>query len=396
MFSHRGKTPFKLQTKGLRFTVFFSALAFSLIGVIWSVYLESFLHNPSYVGFLASLFTIVGVLSYFFIIPLIEKTSKSKLYIIALTTYFISYLLFGLIPNLYLVIFLGLVISVMASLRITTFGLMVRNKTKNTSSLSTNEGAIYTFLNLAWIIGPLIAGYVSSLYGLNIIFIISAFFILITITIFKSFGIRDDKLTKNIDGNILKVFKDFFSDKQRVICYILGSGVSFWWAFMYIYMPMRIIDLGLGEKVLGYFFFAIIIPPVISEYYFSNVCSRVGFKKFFIIAYSIFAAICLACFFVTNIYLLFGLLIFASFPISMVEPTTEAYFFHIVKKSQQDRFYGPYNTTVNTGTYFATFISAIILLHFSFNYLFLFFTAIMLFQLFISSKLKNIVEKRRN
>src|SRR3989344_7602916 len=77
-----------------------SSIGFALVGTIWAIYLESFLKKPAYVGLLSSTFTIVAILSYFFIIPLIEKKSKSNLYFFTLIIFSISYILFYLLPNI--------------------------------------------------------------------------------------------------------------------------------------------------------------------------------------------------------------------------------------------------------------------------------------------------------
>ena len=71
-----------------------SSISVAFVATIWAIYLESFLHNPSYVGFLSTFFTIVAGLSYIFLIPIVEKNSKTKLFSIALTIYFISYIFF--------------------------------------------------------------------------------------------------------------------------------------------------------------------------------------------------------------------------------------------------------------------------------------------------------------
>ena len=56
-----------------------STIGLAAITTIWAVYLNSFLHNASYVGFLTAFFIIIGSLSYIFFIPIIEKKNKIKL-----------------------------------------------------------------------------------------------------------------------------------------------------------------------------------------------------------------------------------------------------------------------------------------------------------------------------
>ena len=106
---HHGELKFtgiaKLSIVGL--LVAFSA---SFIMTIWAVYLDSFLSNISTVGFVSGILTLIGIASYFFFIPFIERTSKSKIFSGCLLIITIAYLalfftksfsLFVLIPFLY-------------------------------------------------------------------------------------------------------------------------------------------------------------------------------------------------------------------------------------------------------------------------------------------------------
>jgi len=381
--------------RGLGVVGLFATTGIAMVGAIWAIYLDSFLHNEAYVGLLSSLFTIVAIVSYFFIIPLVEKTSKSKLYIFALIAYVTSYLLFALLPNLYAMIILGIIVSFVASLKITCFGIMVRDKTKDKDVVK-NEGIVYTSLNIAWLLGPLVAGFLAEKYGLGSVFLIASFLVVISLFLFKSFKITDNRVNKRKDKNILKVFLQFFKKKERVICYALGGGVNFWWALVYVYIPLQMIKAGLDDMMVGIFLFAVAIPLVLSEYYFSRISSKSGFKIVFSVAYLSLIIISLICFFLTNIYIILGVLVLASFALAMIEPTTEAYFFDIITKNQRDKYYGPYNTAVDVGYYAGTFISALILLVFvDFKYVFLFYSLAMFIFLLTSLKIKNVIEDKR-
>ena len=156
---------------------FFSAIGFAFVSTIWSLYLNNFLNNMSYVGFLTTFFMIVSLISYVFLIPIVQKNSKTFLYLFALVVYFLSYLFFSFFNNLFIVIFIGIFLSVVCSLRINVFGIIVADKSKK-GRLSENEGIISTLTNLAWLIGPLIAGFIAQMYRLNLVFLFASFFYL--------------------------------------------------------------------------------------------------------------------------------------------------------------------------------------------------------------------------
>ncbi len=372
----------------------FLSLGISIVYTIWAVYLESFFHNASSVGLLTSVFTFLAVFSYLLFIPLVEKKSKTTLLFISLLFFAISYLLFSLYSNFYLVIILGAVLFIMGSLRITTFGILVRDKTSN-KSVSKNEGFMYTLLNISWFVGPLIAGFVANKYGFQNVFFLSFLLVLVSILFFRGFKIKDNRKTKKIDSNIFRLIIDFFSKKDRVLSYVVSGAVNFWWVLIYIYIPIYIIEQGHGTFLVGLFLSAVIIPLIFLEYPFGKIAGKKGFKKLFFVGFLILAFICVLCFFVSNIYVLLFLLVLANVGISMIESTSEAYFFDIISKTQRDKYYGVYNTAVDVGTLLGTFPAALLLLFFSFKSIFVLFGFFMVLFALVSLKMREIYEFKR-
>ncbi len=382
------------QVNKLAIITFISSISVALIGTIWAIYLQSLIHNDAYVGFLSTLFTIVALVSSIILIPYIERTSKSKIYLISLFFYSLSYILFALLSNIFIIVAIGIFISVMSVLKITSFGIILRDKSKDTA-VSKNIGLIYTFINLSWLLGPLIAGFLAQRYGFSPVFFFGAGFQAIAFFLFLSFRLKDNRTEKRIDKDPIKLPFKFLRDKNRAIIYALSAGVSFWWALIYVYIPMKIIDSGLGSDKVGYFLFGIIVPLVLFEYLFGKIAAKKGFKIMFFTGYILLSIISLICFFMTSLYTIMTLLILASVAVAMVEPTTEAYFFDIITKEQRDKFYSQHNTAIDIGNIIATFSSAIILLFLPFKFIFVLFCVITFLLALLSLKIKNIVEGRK-
>jgi len=150
---------------------------------------------------------------------------------------------------------------------------------------------------------------------------------------------------------------------------------------------------GLGIKWVGYFLFAVAIPLVLCEYYFSKVAERNGFRKIFYQGYLLVTVLVFTCFFVSNIYWVLSLLVLASFGMAMLEPTTEAYFFDILKKKESLRYYGPYKTVQDVGNLLGKLLSVLLLVFLPFEYLFLLFGFFMLWMFSLSLRTKKVIEK---
>ena len=282
-------------------TYVFLSIGISLAATIWSVYLNSFLNNISLVGFLTSLFTVIEVFAYLILIPLIEKTNKAKMFIVSLVFFAISYLLLSVYSNIYVVIILGILIAIFSSLRVTLAGLVVRDNTED-DSVSKNEGVIYALLNSAWFVGPLIAGYLAKVYGFSSVFFFAAVFVLMSIFVFNFFRIKDNRKTKNLDKHIFRVVIEFFKNRERTLTYILTLSVSFWWTFIYVYMPIYIVDKGYGALLLGFFLAGVSVPLIFCDYISGKIANKRGFKKLFFVGFISLGTLAISCFFISNIY----------------------------------------------------------------------------------------------
>ncbi len=375
-------------------TYVFLSTGIAIAATIWSVYLNSFLNNMALVGFLTSLFTIVEVFAYLLLIPVIEKTNKAKMLILSLLFFVASYFLLSVYSNIYLVIILGALIAIFSSLRITLVGLVVRDNTEDTK-VSRNEGVIYALLNSAWFIGPFIAGYIASRYGFSSVFFLAAIFILMSVFIFNFFHIKDNRRTKEIDHHIFRVVVEFFRNRERTLTYILTVAVTFWWTFIYVYMPIYIIDLGISKFWLGIFLAGVAVPLIFLDYIFGRIANKRGFKKLFFIGFITLGIIAISSFFISNIYIVGALLILASVSVSMIEPTSEAYFLDIIEEEERDKYYSIFTTSVNIGALLGSLPAAALLAFLPFNTLFLFYGIPMIILAFLALTIKDSYELQK-
>jgi MFS family permease len=375
---------------------FIVSIAYAIVDTIWAVYLEGIFHNISLVSFISAFLTVIAFFSYFFFIPIIEKYSKSKLYMLSLIFIGITYIAFALSRSLFIFFVAAISLTIFTTLRINSFGIIVRDKSHR-KNLSRNEGLLYTFFNAAWVVGPLISGFVSEQYGINFVFMLSSVFILLGLFLFKISGIRNANIKKKTNENIIKNFFAFFKSRDRFLAYVIGGGVNFWFILIYLYMPLYILQSGLTEIWIGYFLFAAAIPTILLEFPMAKLAGRVGFKRIFKTGFLILAFSSIACFFVGNIYIIMAILVFAAIGISMIEPTTEAYFFDILKtKSEESRYYGPYNTTIDVNNFVGKMLAGVILIFLPLKFIFIFFSIFMFAYFVVSCRIKDVQEWRRN
>ncbi len=372
-----------------------TSLGIALVTTIWALYLESVLGNISYVGFVTGLFTFVGIIASLILVPVIEKDGKSKIFIVSLIIFILTYLLFSVVSTFWLVILLGIIMAVTSSAKIISLGIIVRDNSKEKNA-SKNLGIIYTFFNIAWLLGPLIAGFVAEKYGLGKVFITAAGIILLSLILFNSFKIKDNRTSKKVDYNLIKLVIDFLKNKDRLKTYFLSGGITFWNTLVYIFIPIYIVQSSGTDLIVGYFLAAIILPLISLDYYFGKLAGKIGFRKVFFRGYLILTIAALMCFFISNLYFILVIIFLGGIGLAMLESTTESYFFDIVNKNQRDKYYGPYNTTIEFNSLLASLTLAGILLVLPFKFAFLVTAIAMGLLTILASTTKNIVESKRH
>lgn len=370
------------------------SLSAAFLNTIWAVYMDSFLHNQVYVGFFSAFLTVIAFVSYFIFIPIVEKSDKAKIFSYSLLSFIIFYLIFAFSTNVVILLVVSIIMTAMLSLRVTSYGLLVKDISQK-KNLSTNEGLVYTFLNIAFVLGPLVAGLLAAKFGNIWVFAISALFILLAFLFFKSTGIKDEQGKKHVDKYIIKNFKDYFKKSDRTIAYLLRGGVNMWWILIYLFVPLWMVRQGMSMSSIGVFLFAVAVPLIALEFYFSKKAAKFGFRKIFQLGYLIVAIISLSCFFFTNTYLILGFLVLASIGIAMLEPTTEAYFFDILGGKERYHYYGPFNTSIDFGNFIAKIAGSMLLIFFPFASIFLMFAILMFAMFLLSFKTKKVIESRR-
>jgi MFS family permease len=370
------------------------SLSAAFTNTIWAVYIDSFLHSEVYTGFFSTFLTLVAFVSYFIFIPFVEKFDKAKIFSYSLLSFVVFYLIFTFSSNLVLLFVISVIMTAVLSLRVTSYGLLVKDISER-KNLAKNEGLVYTFLNISFVVGPLIAGFIAARFGNPWVFAISALFILTSFVFFKSTGIKDEEGKKRTDKNMIKNFFEFFKKSDRTIAYLLRGGVNMWWILIYLFIPLWMIRHGLSTSDIGIFLFAVAIPLIALEFFFSRKAARIGFRKIFQFGYLFVAVIALLCFFLSDIYLILAFLVLASIGLAMLEPTTEAYFFDILGGKERYRFYGPFNTSIDFGNFVAKILGSTLLIFLPFNALFAMYAALMFLLFLVAFKTKKVIESRR-
>ncbi len=389
-------TPFRTHHNApisdLIFSRFFFSLAVASIATVWGIYAKSFLNSDSYVGFFSAATNIFAIFCFFYFIPIFQQYSARNVYFTTIIFYAFLTLMFAINKDIYIFMILAFALTVMNVFQLETFGILVRHKT-NIAEIAKSEGFVFTVLNLAFLIGPILAGFIAEKHSLNSVFIMSFMFIVISIFAFKMFLVTPkEKEKNNKEGHTLFMnFSNFIKQKELVLVYLLRMGITGCWGMIYLFIPLYMIKQGYSMSNIGYFLFAVCLPLILFEYTFGKKTTSSKYKIMFALGFFILALSVLSCFVISlvsgNPALILIILALASIGAAMIEPNLESYFFKSIKTHEEHRLYGPYLTSSDLGNILVKAIGAF-LLFISYEILFLGMGLLMLFFVLISLKVK--------
>jgi MFS family permease len=372
----------------LAFVGFFMALAYSFIGTVWTLYIKNIVGKDFHVSLILSFLSLISLVAFIFTTSFLKKYDKTKIFKISIIMLMLLYPVLIFYKSLHAFLIISCLLVFFATLRINSFGILVKENSSD-KGISKNEGLIYTFFNTAWVIGPIIAGFLLGILKPEYLFLFASFFFLLTLLIFNMSNINGSKYI-NSKTDSIKNALSFFKNKNNVLAYLLGGGVNFWWILIYGLMPLYIISKGYPDQYIGFFLFATALPLIFLEYPFSKLVKKLKYPTLFKTGYAIPTVAAFVCFFSNNDYIILGSLVFASVGLAMIEPTTESYFLRNMKRKEELKYYNIYNTTIDINILLASLISSISLYLVPFKYLFLLFGIFMFIFFILSSKTKKI------
>ncbi|MBR9677590.1 MFS transporter [Candidatus Woesearchaeota archaeon] len=368
-----------------------TTLGVGAIDSIWSVYINNLLNdNVALVGLITGLFTFGAMLILLFDAPLLEFYHERKLYVISTIVLIIGYTSFFFIKSLGLFLVAAFVSMTALTLRRQNYGILVRenNRAKN---MGEAEGLQYTLMNVGWLIGPLIGGFVAAQLGYNYVFLFATVFLIISFFLFEVTKIKECNHC-NIERFTIKQgfsnLSSYFKKKDLVRNYFVSGGISMYWGILYIYVPLLIIKEGLASYWIGIALFSICVPLVLLEYVIGIKSDSIGFRKLLVYGYAIMALFAFLAFSTKNIYFSILYLALGSIGAACVEGTREAHFFKLIKKYESEKYYGPYNTHRQGFSTIGKITTAGVVVLFPLNYFFLYMSIAMLFFAFMATTIK--------
>lgn len=315
---------------------FLVSLAFALFETVWPIKLETFAFTEAGTGLLSMSFILIALFTSLHSHKLFNHTVHGPVLrstmILAALLVIVSYA-----PTLTTFIIFGLLLSMVATIRTNGFDLMMKHVgEKHNVDVESN---LYSLLNLAWLIGPLLSIPLLILFEYHTIFILSGMCILAA-AMFKP---MDTHKPVHHEISVSTFFKRYW------VPYTLTIAVEAWWALIYLFVPLNIIRSGYPDWTVAAYLAIVILPLPVIEFFSKRFTHRYGFKLQYITGFLGLFIVTLTIPHVSFTAFIVLTLIGTMF-LGLIEPLQDSYFFHIVRKQDETRAVPLYGSSFEMGS----------------------------------------------
>lgn len=369
---------------------FMLTMGMALTSYVDSSFIENFMPS-SKVGLLFALASFITLISTINLPKILEKFGAFDSLRFISSIYVLS--IIGLVTvnkEIFLqIIFLSYFISAVTIYLIVDIIIEHYSDRKNAGN---TRGIYLTIYNLAFLIGPFIAGLLIELAGFKGVYLLSGFFVILMTYFFIS-EFKDLQLfPARQDKNFLSSFTKLLSNNDLRGVYFVGFTLNFFFALMTIYMPIFLHDMvGLEWKEIGLIFALMHIPYILFEIPWGKLAdNKYGEKEIMSIGIIIISISTILIGVLSSDKFWFWALMLAITRVgaSMIQVTTESYFFKKIDKDNTDMI-SIFRNTSPISLLIGPVIATIILTFATYQELFIILGAIVMLALVASFSLKD-------
>jgi MFS family permease len=176
--------------------------------------------------------------------------------------------------------------------------------------------------------------------------------------------------------------------KEHVKAYATTFGLYYWLALSAIYIPIFIIGVGMDSYIVGYVLGAGILPLIFMEEWAGSLSDKKGMKFFLMFGFILLGLACFLLGLGLAPVLMISIMVLSNIGAGIIEPIQEKYFFTVIDKSDESKYYGVRLTSQSLAGIVAPAIAGISLMVFGKSAIWLSAAAIMIIMVFVSLSIK--------
>lgn len=349
-----------------------SSTGYASFLTILPIVLTEKLQSDVYVGYYYSALAIISLVASLGSTIILRNFSKVWLMKIILGALSTIFFLLTIAPTVWRFAAFDLARVVSITLFFIILAIFVRDFASQ-QEIELAEGRYFLFNNIGWVIGPITGGVLAKIYANEAAFIFTGVCYIILLALFfqqhliaKNPHLHHEKEKPRKEESLMQNLRDYLSNRDLVIAFIITFGMYFWWSTSAIYMPIALTQLGYSQDVVGLVFSLSIIPLILLEFHASDGAKTHGVRNYLVLGYALLS-LCLILFTLASATMLIKLMILVNIGSAFIEPIKEIYFFKAVRREDEERFYGIYNASYPVAYILAPIIGATLLASFGMN-----------------------------
>lgn len=349
-----------------------------------SILAEKFIGTIYSIGSFATIFT-------FFFIPLIlKKFGGYKIIIFFILLEGVSLIALAFLKSVSILI-LFFIIS-LVSIAIIGFIIdLFLEKFSSDNKTGKIRGIFLTSINMAWIVSPLITGFILTGNNYWKIYVWSSMLLIPVLFIIK----RNLKNFKNASYDkipLLILIKGIWANKDMRNIFMISFLMQFFFAWMVIYTPLYLHNqIGFNWGQIGILFSVMLLPYVLTELPLGKIADdKLGEKEIMSVGFIIMTISTGVISFLPNknFFLWMAILFITRIGASMVEIMSETYFFKKINASQMQTV-SIFRTTKPFAYIIAPIVATVLLSFIEFKFIFIVLGFLMFYGLKFSLALKD-------
>lgn len=331
---------------------------------------------------ISSLYIIGSVINVFLLLnvsKILERMSNFRLATYAITFEFLS--IFGLfasttpfLTGLYFIIHLSAISLVLFSMDV-----FVESISCDETVTGSVRGTYLTITNIMLVLAPLSISFLVKGSDFGVVYIISALLMIPLYFVIHKFKYVEEIKIPHIQ--VKQTIRKYLQNKDLYNIFIAHTLLQLFFGFMVIYTPLYLLEyMGFTWAEIGKIFTIMLLPFVLFEIPVGELADeKYGEKEFLTYGFLIMGITTLILSFITvKSFWLWAILLFITrVGASLVEVSTESYFFKQVDKSQTDEV-GLFRISRPLSLIFSPIIATVLLGFIPFQYIFIFVGAIMI------------------
>jgi len=359
--------------------IFVFALTSAIPAYVNSSFLKS-LTNEQLVGVFYTMASILAFASLIFIPKILQKYGNYRVTLSLIFLYFLNFLGLAYVQNVFLVLFFFVITSSMATTIYFNLDMFLEH---NSSDLVTGRiRSVYlTFLNLAWLGSPLLAGIIVGEYSYRMIYLVAALILIPAFFIvFSSFS--DFKDPDYIVVNFLETLKNININKNIRNIWVSSFLLQLFYSWMVIYTPIYLnVYIGFSWGTIGILFSLMLIPFILIQIPAGYLADKMFGEKEILVAGFLIMGIYTAMmpFITSKNFIIWAVILFSTrIGAAMVEVMNDTYFFKNVSEKDSNQI-SLYRTSAPLAYIISPVIATVIIYFFPISNLFFILGLIMMF-----------------